>query len=99
MTHPPHVGTDTGTDAIHWAQLASVGAPYEAELARQQLEAEGIPVAVLNDGTGIFGPGFMGAQPRGVRILVPSDRLEEARELIEDLVEAWGGTLSGDEEA
>ena len=90
-------GSDTDTDAIRWAKAASFKASFEADLARQQLESEGIPVALLGDATGIFGPGFMGAPPRGVTVLVPSDRLEEARELIADLLEAFGGSVEDDE--
>jgi hypothetical protein len=82
---------DRGAGTIHWAKAASFKAAYEADLARQALEAEGIPVAVLGDTTGIFGPGYMGPTTRGNTVLVPSDRLDEARVLIADLVEAFGG--------
>jgi hypothetical protein len=87
---------ETGTDDIRWAKAASFKASYEADLARQALEAEGIPVAVLGDVTGIFGPGYMGPTTRGNTVLVPSDRLDEARELIADLVEAFGGGTGED---
>ena len=97
MSFTPGTGTDTETGAVGWAKAASFKARYEAELARQQLEAEDIPVALLGDATGIFGPGYMGATPRGVTVLVPSDRLEEARELIDDLLEAFGGSVEDDE--
>ena len=33
---------------------------------------------------GIFGPGFQGATARGVDVLVPRNRLAEARELLAD---------------
>lgn len=90
--------SDTGTDEVHWAKAATFKASYEADLARQALEAEGIPVAVLGDATGIFGPGYMGPTTRGNTVLVPSDRVEEARELIADLVEAFGGGTGEDGE-
>jgi len=93
----PKADTDTDTGVIRWAKVASFKARYEAELAGQQLEAEDIPVALLGDATGIFGPGFMGATPLGVTVLVPSDRVEESRELIADLLEAFGGTAEGEE--
>jgi hypothetical protein len=89
---------DDGADALHWAKVASFKAPYEAELARQQLEAEDIPAIVQGDLTGIFGPGYMGPSPLGVAVLVPSDRLREARELIADFVEAFGGSPGEDDE-
>lgn len=82
---------DTGTDEVRWAKVASFKASYEADLARQTLEAEGIPVTVVGDATGIFGPGYMGPTTRGNSVLVPSDRLDEAHELIADMVDAFGG--------
>jgi len=76
-----------------WRKAAIFAAEPGAELARQQLEAAGIPVALINDRTGIFGPGFAGASHLGVTVLVPSDRLEEARELLEDFLENFGGEM------
>jgi hypothetical protein len=90
--------TEAGTGDIRWAKAASFKASYEADLARQALEAEGIPVAVVGDATGIFGPGYMGPTTRGNTVLVPSDRLNESRELIADLVEAFGGGSGEDAE-
>jgi Putative prokaryotic signal transducing protein len=92
------VGSEIGSDEVRWAKAASFKASYEADLARQALEAEGIPVAVLGDATGIFGPGYMGPTTRGNTVLVPSDRVEEARELISDLIEAFGGGTGEEEE-
>lgn len=74
-----------------WRKLAVFAAAYGAEMARQRLDSEGIPVAVLNDNTGIFGPGFMGASAIGVTVLVASDRYDEARDLVEDLMETFDG--------
>lgn len=91
MSRGTETETGAGTGEIRWTKAASFKASYEADLARQTLEAEGIPVAVLGDVTGIFGPGYMGPTTRGNTVLVPSDRLDEARELIADLVEAFGG--------
>ncbi len=79
------------SEGPRWEKLAVFAASYAAELARQRLEAEGIPVAVLNDQTGIFGPGFMGTSAIGVTVLVPAGRTEEAMELVEDLLETFGG--------
>jgi Putative prokaryotic signal transducing protein len=97
MSAGPDTGTDTGTGALRWARAATFKAAHEAELARQQLEAEDIPVALRGDVTGIFGPGYMGPSPRGVTVLVPSDRVQEARELIQDMVDAFGGSTDDDE--
>jgi Putative prokaryotic signal transducing protein len=99
VSHGTDTRADSGTDEVRWAKAASFKASYEADLARQALEGEGIPVAVLGDATGIFGPGYMGPTTRGNTVLVPSDRVEEARELISDLIEAFGGGTGEDEQA
>jgi hypothetical protein len=38
-----------------------------------------------NDIVGIFGPGFQGTTARGVDVVVASDQLDEARELLSEL--------------
>lgn len=86
LTRSPAVG-----DPPRWTKAAVFAAALEAELARQQLHAEGIPVALLNHQTGIFGPGFAGPSALGITVLVPEERVREARELIADLIEAFGG--------
>lgn len=72
-------------EPVRWIQVASFGAVYEADLAVAILEGAGIP-ATLGSGehTGIFGAGFGGRTIRGVSVMVPSDRAEEARELLEE---------------
>lgn len=89
--------SQTGTGAARWGKVAIFAAQPEAELARQQLEASDIPVAVLNDGTGIFGPGFSGRSHLGVTLLVPVDLVEEARELLEDFLDAFGAEIPEEE--
>jgi hypothetical protein len=67
-----------------WVPVASYAARFEADLAVARLEAEGIlAVTRGNDITGIFGPGFGGATARGVVVLVPSDAVDAAREILE----------------
>lgn len=69
---------------LRWISVASYGAPVEADLVRVRLEAAGIlAVTRANDVTGIFGPGFGGATARGVDVLVPSDAVHAARELLD----------------
>jgi hypothetical protein len=92
LTRSPAVG-----ETPRWTKAAVFAAATEAELARQQLQAEGIPVALLNDQTGIFGPGFAGPSALGVTVLVPEESLREARELIADLIEAFGGETPPEE--
>ena len=66
-----------------WIPVATYAAGVEADFAVAQLEAAGIvAVARGNDITGIFGPGFGGATARGVDVLVPSDAVDEAREIL-----------------
>ena len=69
---------------LSWVPVASYGAPFEADLVRVRLEAAGIlAVTRGNDVTGIFGPGFGGATARGVDVLVPSDAVDAAREILD----------------
>jgi len=68
----------------HWVPVASYAAPFEADLAVARLEAEGIlAVTRGNDISGIFGLGFGGSTARGVIVLVPSDAVDAAREILE----------------
>lgn len=53
----------------------------EADLGRIALEGAGIPAVVL--GVGVSMDGGIG----GVRLLVPEDRIEEARIVLEELEE------------
>lgn len=55
--------------------------PIEADLARIALEGAGIPAVVV--GVGISMDGGLG----GVRLLVPEDRMESARRVLEELEE------------
>lgn len=77
---------------LKWVSVATFGSGLEAELAVQQLEAEGI-VAISrgNDVVGIFGPGFQGRTSQGVDVLVPSDAVDAARAALD-------GTLEEDED-
>jgi hypothetical protein len=65
-----------------WQRLASFSAGYEADLAEAVLRAHEIPVLRKGPEVGIFGPGFAGPTARGVEILVPADRVEEAQALL-----------------
>jgi len=94
MVGPGDVEDGVAQGTPHWRKAAVFPAEPGAEIARQLLEGAGIPVAVLNDRTGVFGPGFAGTSHLGVTIMVPADRLQEAIELLEDLLESFGGTAS-----
>jgi len=51
------------------------------------LDEAGIPSMVKGLEVGIWGPGWGGPVPRGVSIFVPSDRLDEAMQLLESFGE------------
>jgi len=69
-------------DAPTWATLTTFGTGIEADLARQTLDAEGIPALVRGDHVGIFGAGFQGTLASGVELLVPAPALDRARRLL-----------------
>ena len=69
-----------------WIPVADFASTFEADLAVARLEAAGILAGSRgNDIVGVFGPGFGGASARGVRVLVPSDALDAAREILADV--------------
>jgi hypothetical protein len=68
-----------------WYDIATLSSGFEADLMIARLEGAGIrAVRDDNDTVGIFGPGFQGANPRGVTVRVPVDAVNEARALLED---------------
>lgn len=63
-----------------WEVVATYGAMYEAELAAGRLQSVGIPSRIdQRGGVGLFGPAHQGRSVRGVALLVPKDRLDDAR--------------------
>jgi hypothetical protein len=69
--------------APQWIPVADFSSSFEADLAVVRLESAGIlAVARGNDIVGVFGPGFAGSSARGVRVLVPSDAADAAREIL-----------------
>ena len=83
MTDDRHDDRNTGDDRVEWVLLSSYAARYLAELDIQTLEGEGIPVFVRGEEAGIWGPAFAGPTSQGIRLMVPSTALEDARELLE----------------
>lgn len=51
-------------------------------MAIAQLQAAGIDAVRDDNDTGIFGPGFQGANPRGVTVRVLADALDDARAIL-----------------
>ena len=69
----------------HWVPIANFGAGYEADIAIARLDSAGIPaVRRGNDLVGLFGPSFEGRSARGIEVLVPSDLVAEAREILDE---------------
>lgn len=73
--------TDIGD--IRWKKLTVVGSDVEATMILDALTAEGIPALKQSPTAGVFGYGFSGETPEGFTLLVPSDRLDEARDTLE----------------
>jgi hypothetical protein len=73
--------------SAEWVLLREYGSAMEANLDLGSLEMESVPTLVRGLEPGIFGPGFTGTTPHGVRVYVPSGLLDFARELVGDDVE------------
>ena len=86
-----------------WVAAAEFGAGYEADIAVAVLASGGIPALIdQGDNVGLLGYGFSGNTVKGVRVLVPLSRLEEARALLnppvdEPLDESTGPSNSDQE--
>jgi Putative prokaryotic signal transducing protein len=63
----------------NWTVVESVASPAMASVYLQVLQQAGIPVLTKEWGAGA---GAMGGALNGVRILVPEDRLGEARDVL-----------------
>ena len=69
---------------LRWIGVAKFAAAVEADIAVARLESAGIlAIARGNDIVGLFGPGFGGSSSRGVEVLVPSDAIDAAREVLD----------------
>jgi len=71
------------THDVRFVSLATYSNGFDADLARETLEAEGIPVLVKGPQVGIFGAGFQGTVQGGVELQVPSPELERAQALLQ----------------
>jgi putative signal transducing protein len=69
--------------AVEWAELTTVSFGYQSEMILDLLKEAGIPSLTRGPEVGVFGYGFGGPVPKGIRISVPSDNLDEAREILE----------------
>jgi hypothetical protein len=66
-----------------WSLLTAASTTLEAEMMKQMLESENIPVLIRGTYSGVFGGAYQGPVPGGVQILVPEEELDNARELLE----------------
>lgn len=65
-----------------WVSIRDYSAMVQADFDKATLEEAGIPAIVKGAFVGAFGPNFMGAPPFGIRLLVPADAVEEARDIL-----------------
>lgn len=63
-----------------WALLKEYSSQLDADLDLATLETGDIPAMVRGSDIGIFGPGFTGVTPGGVRVFVPNSLLDKARD-------------------
>lgn len=71
------------TSEPQWVKLDTFNASLEAEMMVEILNQADIPTLVQGPEAGIYGFGFGGVTAKGVTIKVPSDRLEEAKQILE----------------
>lgn len=65
-----------------WEAVITYTTTFEADLGRAALEQADIPVLVKGADVGMFGGAFSGPSAHGVTLYVPTDRLEEARDIV-----------------
>ena len=71
----------------HLVMLARYPTVFDAERAKATLESQGIDSVIESNGApGIFGPGFQGAVPGGVAVLVRSSDVDRAWQVVVDRV-------------
>ncbi len=71
---------------MKFSEVARFSSRAEAETVGHALDQFDIPFLVQSADTGMFGPGMVGWSPQGAALLVPDERLEEVRELLECVV-------------
>lgn len=68
----------------HWVKLMSCNYGYESDMIREIMQEAGIPTLAQGPQAGVFGFGFGGPTPQGITVSVPSDRLDEAKKILEE---------------
>jgi uncharacterized protein (DUF697 family) len=79
---------------LRWVRLVNFATLWEAESLVEQLRSAGLhAVTKGKDIVGIVGPGFSGAIARGTDVMVTSDGVADAQEILA----AFRGTPKNDE--
>ena len=83
---------------LKWEKATEVYGRVEAEMLKSFLEAEGVPVELIQEGAGesLF-PTTVGMTAR-VEVFVPKDKLEQARSLIVAFNDPENQVMEGDED-
>lgn len=72
-------------DRAEWITIGTYATGLDADIARELLEGEGIPVLLQSNSAGIFGLSFQGSVAGGIGLQVPSPEVDRARELLSDM--------------
>lgn len=81
---------------MDYTEVARFGSRLEAETVGHALDQYDIPFMVQSGDTGMFGPGMVGWSPEGATLLVPEDRLDEVKELLNCVVQVPEDAAPGD---
>lgn len=68
-----------------WITIGTYATGLEADIARELLEGEDIPVLLQSNSAGIFGLAYQGNVAGGIGLQVPSPEVDRARELLSEL--------------
>jgi len=71
---------------MEFIEIARFSSRLEAETIAHALDPYEIPFLVQGSDVGMFGPGMTGFSPEGVALMVPENRVEEVRELLNCVV-------------
>ena len=71
------------TEHLSWMKVASYGSAFEAEIAIAKLRSGGVyAITRGHDLAGVYGYSFQGATPWGVDVMVASDEVDEANDIL-----------------
>lgn len=82
--HANEHADEDGAERAEWITIGTYATGLEADMARELLAQEGIPVLLQSNTAGIFGLAFQGNVAGGIGLQVPSPEAERARDLLGD---------------